>query len=213
MLQPNHRQHRESQFGLHLLDGGAGDGVRGALLSIEADRHRGNVRLFPGAQHVDGLANGGAGGDDVVHNEHAPALHGRPHEQSALPMVLGFLSVVSDVFVFVEHQTPGHTNRRHQRNAFVRRAEQDVERDARLADGLRVAAGEGVQTASAAEQPRVEEVRRQATRLQLELSKLQHLLRNRKINKFALIWLQQRGRASGSSGGSLVVCLLEFLLA
>ena len=67
-------------------------GVGQCLLAVEGDDDAGDDATL-GADLVDGLALGGAGGDDVVDDEDAAALERGADDGSALTVVLGLLAV------------------------------------------------------------------------------------------------------------------------
>ena len=97
----------------------------------------------------------------------------RADDGAAFAVILGFLAVVAELHIASGFgQRDSHC--RHQRNAFVGRAEQHVKRHIGRGNCFGVKLRELPQRVAVAEQPRVEEVRRQAPGLGLELAEQQH---------------------------------------
>ena len=55
----------------------------GLLLAVQGDRHPNDAGSGMG-KDVDGLPNGGPGGDHIIHDEHSPLLDCRPYQLPAL---------------------------------------------------------------------------------------------------------------------------------
>lgn len=86
------------------------------------------------------LADSGAGGDDIINDEDALALHGSTDDLAALTVVLLLLSVVSVVDLHtlgVKSQSDASS----ERNALVGRSKENVELDTRANDGVSVGVG------------------------------------------------------------------------
>src|SRR4249919_507173 len=147
--------------------------LAGTLLAVQRDDDAGgNAADVP--DHAERFADGGAGGDHIVDDQHALAHQRRADQQAAFAMRLGFLPVEGEGNVAA---APGEfaRHRRRQRDALVGRPEQHVERHARLAQRVGVARGQLGQCRAAVEATGVEEVRALAPRLQRERAEAQGL--------------------------------------
>src|SRR5690606_17430685 len=149
--------------------------VTAALLPVERDQDAGRLRAVC-ADDVDRFAHRGAGADDVVDDDNA-AGERRADQRAALAVVLRFLAVEGEADVAsLRRQRDGGGRR--ERNSLVCRAEQQVEGDASFAFGFeqraRIEAGERAERGAVAEQPGVEEVRRQAAGLRAEFAEAQY---------------------------------------
>lgn len=86
------------------------------------------------------LADSSAGGDDIINDEDALALHGSTDDLAALTVVLLLLSVVSVVDLHtlgVKSQSDASS----ERNTLVGRSKENVELDTRANDGVSVGVG------------------------------------------------------------------------
>mmetsp|Transcript_2622 Transcript_2622/g.3550 ORF Transcript_2622/g.3550 Transcript_2622/m.3550 type:complete len:497 (-) Transcript_2622:76-1566(-) len=186
VVEADHADDRDVVLVLHFLHGRGGALLPGLLLPVQRQAHAGRdaPRLV---QVPHRLADGRAGRDHVVHDQHAPALHGRAHQRAALPVVLGLLPVVHEVLVDAIVRGKAHRHGRDQRDALVGGAEQHVELHAAAHDGLGVEPPEPQQRLARAEQPGVEEVRRHPAGLERELPEAQHLLLQRELDELLLV--------------------------
>src|SRR3982750_4456200 len=99
-------------------------------------------------------------------------------------MVLGFLAIEAEGHIVTE-AGKGDGGRGRERDALVRRAEKDVERDARGQRRARVEDAQLAQPLAVAEESRIEEVRGQAPGLGLELAEPQHARTDRELDELA----------------------------
>ena len=132
------------------------------------------------------LADGGAGGDDIVHDQHA-ALERRTDEGSALAVILDFLAVEAPGRIAAMLFGQGDGDRCHQRDALVGGAEQQVEFQSGVGDRGGVAASQAGQRRAAVEQAGVEEVGADPPGFQGELAEAQHAPMDGEIEKIPLI--------------------------
>ena len=119
---------------------------------------------------ADGLADGSARGQDVVHDQHA-ARERRADEAAALAMRLRLFPVVRDRHIAAVLLGVDDGSRRRERNALVSRAEEHVELDAGLDDRLRIAGADAGEGAAVIDESRVEEVGTGPARFQREVPK------------------------------------------
>src|SRR5678816_4052325 len=124
-----------------------------ALHAVERDQHAGRYR----ARRLDDrhrLANGRAGGDDVV-DDHDATLQWRSDDAPALAMILRFLPVVA-----VWHVMPrgGKTDRGRggKRDSLVGRTEKLIVFNAGRKQRLRIEPAQAAETRAVAEQSRIE---------------------------------------------------------
>ena len=156
-----------------------------AFLPVQSDRDaRRSGAVMP--YQVDGVVHRGPGGDHIINNQH-PALQGCAGNHPAFAMVFFLLAVET-----VGHGTPrftraGNGKRRYQWDALVRRAEQHVELQAGVFDGLHIERAQLRYAGAVVKQPAVKEIRTAATGLERELAELQHLVANGEINKCGLM--------------------------
>src|SRR5688572_19681603 len=158
-----------------------GDGLRGglrvllarALLAVERDGDAGG-HAADVADDAEGFADRGTGGDHVVDDQHALARERRADQQPTLAVCLGFLAVEGERQVAAAARVFAGQGRG-EGDALVRRAEQDVEADARFVDGIGVARRQLGQRSAAVEAAGVEEIRAFAAGLQRECAEAQGL--------------------------------------
>src|SRR5450830_1693618 len=127
-----------------------------------------------GADHVHRLAYRGTGRDHIVNNDNL-AMQLGADDGAAFAMVLGFLAVEGERSV-AALAGQRHGGGRCQGDALVGGAEQHVEFDARVEQGLRVELRQLGQGSTIVEQARIEEVWRLASGLGGELAKPQDAL-------------------------------------
>ncbi len=156
IVQPGHRHHRHAVFLLHLLYRRV-RAVAAPFLPVQPDDHAAGLGAG-GADQGHRFANGGAGGNHVVHDQHPPPQR-RSDEPAAFAVILGFLAVerhrqVTTVF---GRQCAGEGGG--QWDALVGRAEQHVPLQVALLQGAGVAMGGLPQGAAAVQGAGVEEIR------------------------------------------------------
>ncbi|AAW73761.1 exonuclease III [Xanthomonas oryzae pv. oryzae KACC 10331] len=171
VAQVSHRNHRDAGLGRHRLRGGTAILLGRNLLAVQ--RHD-DPRRNPasGADDAQRLADRGAGGDHVIHDQHLVPGQRRADQGAAFAMVLGFLAIERQRQI-APPPGIGARQRGRQWDALVGGPEQQVEvhpgRIYRIGIALRQLRGLG----AGIEAPGVEEVRAEPPRLERELAKAQ----------------------------------------
>lgn len=109
------------------------------FLSVQSNDETNHLRIEV-LEDAQRLADSGAGGDDIINDEDALALHGSTDDLAALTVVLLLLSVVSVVDLHtlgVKSQSDASS----ERNTLVGRSKENVELDTRANDGVSVGVG------------------------------------------------------------------------
>ena len=109
------------------------------FLSVQSNDETNHLRIEV-LEDAQRLADSGAGGDDIINDEDALALHGSTDDLAALTVVLLLLSVVSVVDLYtlgVKSQSDASS----ERNTLVGRSKENVELDTRANDGVSVGVG------------------------------------------------------------------------
>ena len=109
------------------------------FLSVQSNDETNHLRIEV-LEDAQRLADSGAGGDDIINDEDALALHGSTNDLAALTVVLLLLSVVSVVDLHtlgVKSQSDASS----ERNTLVGRSKENVELDTRANDGVSVGVG------------------------------------------------------------------------
>ncbi len=132
------------------------------------------------------LANGGAGGDDVVHDQH-PARERRADDRTTLAVVLSFLAIEAPRDITAVLFGQGHGDCRHQWNAFVGGPEQGIEFQSGGHDRGGVTATQASQGRAAVEQSGVEEVRANTPGFEGKFTEAQYAPADGEVEKFPLI--------------------------
>ena len=168
---------------LHFLDGG--ELALALLLTIQGDQHPGQGGAV-GLDQIHGFADGGPGGDDVVH-QHDASLERAAYQIAAFAVILGLLAVEAPghVHVVLLHQL--HRGGRGDGDPLVGRAKQHVEFDAGIHQGGGIEAAEAGQIAAAVEQAGVEEVGALAAGFQGELTEFENLFLQGELDKLTLV--------------------------
>ena len=190
----------QAEILLHFLDRGAI--ALATLLAVQCDDNSGGCRTV-GGNNVQRFANGCAGSDDVVDNKNAPLQCGAD-QIAAFTVVFGFLAVETVRYVTCVVIGQRNAGSRCQRNTFIGGAEQDVERCARVNNGLRIEAAQSGQMSAAVKQTGIEEVGADAARFERELSKAQYTDLDGELQNFFFVrvhdiqlWLKSRGMIHG----------------
>ena len=110
------------------------------FLSVQSNDETNHLRIEV-LEDAQRLADSSAGGDDIINDEDALALHGSTDDLAALTVVLLLLSVraVSDVLAvfFADCDCCGYGKR----NTLVGRSKENVELDTRANDGVSIGVG------------------------------------------------------------------------
>lgn len=109
------------------------------FLSVQSNDETNHLRIEV-LEDAQRLADSSAGGDDIINDEDALALHGSTDDLAALTVVLLLLSVVSVVDLHtlgVKSQSDASS----ERNTLVGRSKENVELDTRANDGVSVGVG------------------------------------------------------------------------
>ena len=109
------------------------------FLSVQSNDETNHLRIEV-LEDAQRLADSGAGGDDIINDEDALALHGSTDDLAALTVVLLLLSVVSVVDLYalgVKSQSDASS----EGNTLVGRSKENVELDTRANDGVSVGVG------------------------------------------------------------------------
>ena len=148
-----------------------------------------------GADQRNGFAHGCAGRHDIVHNQH-PALKGCANKAAAFAMVFGLFAVVGKGEV-APHARQLDRHSGHQRNAFVRGAEQHVALNAAGDNTLGIELRQFAQHGAIVEQTGIEKIGRLPTGFGDEIAKTQHAAINGKGHKLLGQIIAGRGGRSG----------------
>ena len=106
----------------------AADGITSALLPVQGQGHAGRFGAC-GTDDVYRLADGRAGRDDVVNDQHAPAQC-PADDAAAFTMCLGFFAIERERHITTVTLIERCRGDSGQRNAFVGRSEDHVEAEA-----------------------------------------------------------------------------------
>ncbi|ORM87113.1 hypothetical protein HA44_01935 [Mixta gaviniae] len=103
------------------------------------------------------LADSGAGGDHIIHQHHA-SFQRATDQQTAFAMILRLFTVKAVRYIALVMVGERDGGRGGDRNAFIGRAEQQIEVNAGINQRLRVKAAQQRQIASGVEQARIKEI-------------------------------------------------------
>ena len=104
-------------------------------------------------------------------------------------MIFGLFAVEGIRLIDTMIDRQGLSDRCYQRDTFIRRTEQHVVVDVVFDDGLGITAAEFCQGVAAIEQPGIEEVGADSTRLKGELTKTEHLVLDCQLDETFLVFL------------------------
>lgn len=137
LIQRNNADHRNTEVALHFLN--RRQLTVAALLTVQGDQHAGGLRTVLGSDDLHHFTDRGTGSNHVVDDQHFTGQR-RADQAAAFAVGLGFLAVEAPWQIAVMVLSQCHGSSRRQRDAFVGRAKEHVERNAALDNGCRVEA-------------------------------------------------------------------------
>jgi hypothetical protein len=165
-VQARNRKHRNAELGLDLLR--RGSQRQPAFLAIDRNHNTGRGGAV-GTDQLQRLPDRGASRDDIVDDQDA-ARERRADYVAAFAVRLGLLAVECHRNVAPVLFGKGNRRRGGERDAFVGRAKQHVERDAGVGQGRGIGAAEPGQCRTGIERSGIEKIRADPSRLERELA-------------------------------------------
>ncbi len=157
------------------------------LCAVQGDDYPGDVGPC-GPDNLLHLAYGGAGGNDVINDQHT-ALQRCAYRISAFPVGLGFLAVEGVGHINAVLLGEGRGGYRGQGNSLVGGSENQIELNAGIDNRARVMTPKRGQSGARIEASGIEEVRAGATGLECELAETKHATIQGEFQKFTLVRL------------------------